>query len=250
MRRSGDRGRRCAVATGMTRGFTPTALSGTVLWLPPDPAAITVATGISGWLDSSTANNDFAQGTSGRQPADAGGYPDGDGSDDCLTCASTIASGAQTVSFLFKLDAIPGASAFQVLLSYKTGASAWFEVLCMNFAGYQNFSFKFEPNTTQAASVGFNPTLDTEWHRCTITYDGGSATSAASYTALYDGVAQTVVASGDFGRVSGSTGALLARDANGTPQSAFNGKLKALHVANRVLSSSESAQIDTHLAGL
>lgn len=47
--------------------FTPADLSGLVLWLKAD-AGITIATGVSAWLDQSTSAVSFTQGTGANQP--------------------------------------------------------------------------------------------------------------------------------------------------------------------------------------
>mgnify|MGYP001615457134 CR=1 FL=1 len=97
--------------------FDPLTLSPT-LWLPSDAGAITIATGVSQWDDSSGNGYHFTQGTGGAQPAhNATGGPNStsivtsDGTDDCLVSTATlenvIDADGYMIDMIVKLVAAP-----------------------------------------------------------------------------------------------------------------------------------------------
>lgn len=216
---------------------------------------------VSNWDDRGTLNNDFAPATSGQrpdqQPIDWFGAPDFvSANSDCSVNSNALTdTGAITIGIKWKLDAIPAAGSSVTLASPKLHDSNndWFEIILHNdVSGQKSISFGRE-NGTSGSLVGFDVELDPDSispdhdggvHRLLVTFDGSS-----TYTARYDGVVQTVSASGAFIRATGDKGSLGARvsSADATSQG-IDGKLLKFTTHERVLNATELDQLDRYLA--
>lgn len=89
---------------------------------------------------------------------------------------------------------------------------------------------------------------DTYGHVLVHTYSGGANTSAASYTASVDGVAQSVVGSGTITRGGTDLGSLGGRCTNANAVSfAFNGDVYEVVVCSGVLAAADQDALVRYL---
>lgn len=196
--------------------FVPTNVAGCKLWLRGDLGVTQSGGTVSLWADQSGNANDYSQGTAANQPtftASAINALPGlsfDGTNDVLTSSFQI-SGAKTIFMVRKLSSVPGAGAFFTPWNLNSG-SLESEEIYVNSAGYQPTSFAHD-RSGLITVLGTADALDTAAHVEQQTYDGGTNTSASSYTERLDATTQTVVTSSLFG-VPGLGASLGARANN------------------------------------
>lgn len=246
--------------------WLPSAESGLLLWYDckstPDHSLYQESTGsppgntladtdgetIGAWRDRSTSEHHFTQGTVGARPAYSstalGGKPCAvfDGSSDYLyRPTASVTATTFTLGIAWQLTATPGAGAFVGL------GGIWFsagvcEVLVMNaVAGYTSLTF----NCGSGAAVGYNLAVDTNAHYAVITYNGGTASSAASWQLWTDGVSRTVTTSSTV--LPFNAHGIGARPSTGNP---MTGRFGALLGYNSVLGAGPVASLNTWLAGV
>jgi hypothetical protein len=233
--------------------WTPKKLGGLVLWL--DASKITGLNDgdvVTQWDDASGLENHATQSTTSRKPLYKINIINGrpvvrsDGVDDCLELAGPVLEGTKTIAVIGKLQSLPGASTLFSILTIKYDASNFSEFAFLNFAGYEEISFKHD-FVSSTASVGIDKVLDTNPHIWIHTYNDGTNTSTSSYTAQIDGVVETVATSGNLGRTGTDKGSLFARvNSAGTGSSLAPVNIAEVLVYNRVLDSSEQAKLKTY----
>lgn len=166
---------------------------------PPGTTRVTTNGETVGTCRNKVANNDhLIQATAASRPTyNSTGLGGGpclifEGSADHLRVVDSVTAAQFTWLISFKLDSVPGSGLFTSPggINFSAGSS---ELLLMNgVGGYRNLTV----NLGTTNGVGYNMTLDTSPHVVVITYNGGSATSAASWQVFVDGVSQTLSASG------------------------------------------------------
>ena len=223
-------------------------LPGLVFLLDQDAADLTDAGAgaCSAWADTSGAGivASLTQGTAANRPT-IGSSPvkvTFDGTNDLLTGGTTALTSGNpiTVGIRFRLTA--AAATFSLITIAQPGSNAA-EILILSLGGYQNVSFIAGIASAGSAMSGFSPTHDTSVHTLVVTYNGSGATTPANYTATWDGVAQTVVASGNTTSPRGN--ALGAR---------FNGTLhipaeaRKVVVCEQVIAGADLATLEAYLA--
>lgn len=245
----------------------PTALSGCVLVLDPrDPSTMSInrdgtggapsvdSTDVVGRIyDQSGAGRIYSPGADSRRARfrDNAAVFDGrrcleyDRVDDVYQPTVQWAiSGAQTwcIEFQQTTDATCN------LIGTYSGAAGNSLVSYQKSASYQSFSFAMNvPGTV--ASVGFGGTsgalYSTARRRLVVTYDGSGTSSTGAYTARLDGVAQTIVASGNvalstvWGAMGGTT----------TVGNLLGGRIGRVAMFSRVLTATEIGQMEGWLDG-
>lgn len=242
----GGAGHARATAWGGSSAFSPTTLGGLQLWLRGDKGT-TIATGVSTWADQSVGGNNATQATGAKQPTYATPLLSSDGTK-ALQLDQQIVTGAMTLAVDFKFDSVP-VGIVSLLTLTMSATKTFFELVCVpTGAPYTKLTWigKVQAST---AGVGFTPTLDTSNHRLIITYTGGTNTDTAQYTALFDGASQTVSASSNIARTATDLGSLFARlDSTGAVSSGATMSMRELVLCNRVLSTTEIAQLDSYMA--
>lgn len=236
-----------SISHSQTRIFNPGTIPGCVLFL----VAPRLSSGSLGtWLDRSAAASSPTQATTARQPTCTGNaLRFAAASSQCMILDNIVTSGATTIGIAYQLVSLPATNNQNSLISWPQSATkTFFEVSFQAIGGYPNIAIRAAYGATPNASVGFSPTLDTAAHRLVGTYDGGTATSAASYSALYDGVAQSLTTGGNLGRTATDFGAIAAHV---TSASAVNTKcdaaIRKVVAYNRVLTAPELARLDSFL---
>lgn len=175
----------------------------------------------------------------------------GDGVARALLADYVFATGALTVAVRFTLLGTPTSGQTPWLFTFPMAAdkSAWFDIFFANVAGYQSINFSAKTGAGAQAQVGINPTLDTARHRLILTYNNGTPTSVGSWTAMLDGVAQTVLTSSNDSRAATNFGAIGAVVSTSNVIAApMNCDVGELAVWNRVLSAREQARVDSYFA--
>jgi hypothetical protein len=240
--------------------------SGNVLWLRADrnvfndnmvtPAHLGDL--IQVWQDQSGNGNHFTQPTNGRRPQlveyanilcsqqlvhfDVGRMT-------YLSSALKM-SGPKTFFFVFIQPAVVNTP--ETLLSIKSPAGKFTEILCANASGYTTLSFISEvtPSPTGGiltSSVGDNMSFSNSGNIFTMTYDGGVNNVPGSYSAKNNTVAAPVTGSGLFGRLPNDSTTIGGR----APQqnySFLSGDVGEIIVYDRVLTAAEITQVETYLA--
>lgn len=243
------------IPSGLSGGaFTPSSLSGQVLEL--DAARnITLNGGNVASITDTTSNGYvFTQATAGLQPAFNATSASFNGKPtiqfnggQMLHCAGLNISGAKTILAVYRLTVAPGAgTSYSLFTLANTAKSSFAEMLVLNaVGGYQNNTFKHDYQLL-AASVGNALTIDTTQKIILNTYNGGTNTSAASYSNSINNSAQSIVASGNLARTVGDRASLGARSDGAGAASVYSQmELAYLSVWNRVLSAGELAQLYT-----
>jgi hypothetical protein len=241
-----------AVLLGGT--FNPTRIPNLRLWMSAvglpglvDNAPVTT------WADLSPSNSPATQATSAKKPTFKTGVQGGqpgvlfDATDDHLLQPLAV-GGAKTIILAYKLAGVPGASTVYSALSLKLAAGTWCELDFFNFAGYEEICFKHDMGSVAAAAVGIDQALDTNAHILTHTYNGGTNTSVGSYAARLDGVAKSIVTTGNMGRADTDKGAIGARVTSADVGSLmFNGYLFSVLVYTRVLAAFEIQNVERYV---
>lgn len=206
-------------SSGITQ---PNSISGLVLWLQ-STYGTTSSIFQSAWNDQSTGGFNFAQSVYAQQP-----YLPPPGSrtpefeftgTQALTNNSTVTGGAWTVGIQFHLTSLPGAATGTNLFTFEMGSNTFGEIDADNLGGYQPYTFMAKV-AGAAASSGIANALDLNMHNLIVTYNNGTNTTPGSYTAVLDGTAQTVVASGSLGRTGTDLGSIGGRVTSGNVVSA------------------------------
>lgn len=245
---------------GLARGFSPDMLPGLVFWADGSrySAVDGTAEGTASNLAPTGSANDATQSTGAQQPLfkmggngiNSRGVLRFDGINDLLRCPVDV-HGASTTFVVFRVRALPGASSFENLTSFKSVSSGniFDEILLCNFSGIQPYSWRTDYQASGNA-VGIADALDTNPHVIAVSYDGsGSNTLPASYTCNLDGTAKTVIASGAFARTSTDLGSLACRadSGGGAALAALNGDIGEVLRYNRQLSAYEQAIVVKYL---
>jgi hypothetical protein len=199
---------------------------------------------------------DFTQATAGKKPALKRNRINGrssvlfDGTSDFMTGTFTI-SNAMTRFLVFKLTAVPTAGQFFSFGDIKDSANSFAYCAINNFAGYQNYDFKNKTSAAATASVGFNDAPDTSAHILAITYDNGTSTLAASYSASLDGTAKVLTATGVLSLPTTNKCAVGA-DVSTTDvgSSFFNGEIAEQIIFSGVLGANDLANVVKYLKNL
>lgn len=202
------------------------------------------------WIDQSGNGRDFAQVTAGlrgayleaQPPADPEAVTFDSASNQRLTRSTTApASGASSWGIKFRLASLPGSGVFALPVRLAAGASRVNEIYLCNSGGYQPIHWRLDFSNGAGNGVGIAAVLDLDWHTLLIVYDGGGDTLPGSYTAYLDGVATTVVASGNNSGLSSSVGSVGCGDVFGSPFYPFDGDLSLVSVYERALDAGEIA---------
>lgn len=166
-----------------------------------------------------------------------------DDTDDVLTATAFCPTGAQTLAFVFKMSAAPGAAEFDGLLDLSTGARSTIFYVC-NFGGYSPLCWCVD-YTGGGAGIGFSWSPDTSAHTLLVTYDGTGPNVASHYQCWLDGVSQTIATTGAFGLSSNAS--LGNSGAGGYP---FAGDISEVIVAPGVVAGADLTSLQSYLAGL
>lgn len=212
---------------------------------------VTVSGGaMTAWADQAGGHNPVPLSSGTRPHVSAGDVQFVSSDPDSLLNSPYIpASGAITIGIRFRLSTTPGAGAFYSALTFEqTATKTYFELLFSNLGGaYKPYTFGGLVGST--TSVGIADVLDTSAHRLIVTYNGNTNSTTANYTAMLDGVAKTIVASGALARVSTDQGSIGSRiSVGGGTSSPYNGFLPEILVYNRALSAGDIAVLDAYLA--
>jgi hypothetical protein len=237
--------------------------SGNILWLMADRGVyndngITNASNghlVQVWADQSGNNNSFRQDTLGQRPVlvnnvlcsrpvirfDVGRRT--------YLSSSLKLSGAFTVFIVFISPSITGNP--ETLLSIKSFTNSYTEILCADHPSYRPVSFMaYMPGSvtggTMMNSVGNAATFSPAGNLFTMTYNGGSSTSASSYAANYDASAAPVLSSGLFGRLMTDSTTIGGR-APGQNYSFLSGDIAEIIVYDHVISNPEIEQVEGYL---
>lgn len=241
--------------------WTPTDVAGLQLWLDAsDTGTLFQDSGGTGavtsdgdpvgyWGDKSGNARHVTQATSGRRPLyKPSGLDTGkagllfDDVDDGLGRTGYGLSGAQTVALVYRIQSTPSAAEYDSPLVYTNGTTCSHVLLCGS-GGYQPISWRFGYSTS-STSVGLASAHTTGKRRLLIRYNGGTDTATASYDALLDGSAGTVVASATLtvSATQVAVGALAA----GTFPPAIN--LAEILVYDSRLSDTDRTALESYLA--
>lgn len=209
---------------------------------------------VTTWADQSGSGNNFVQATGAIQPLINNSSINGQkgvtfSGSTGLSCTGTFATGAKTVVIVFKLTSNPTSGNFYSFLSLKEAGPLYVEALASNISvSYQPYTFGNDFLAITPAS-GIANALDTSAHALLFTYNGGTNTSTASYTAQLNGSAQSVVASSAINRGAGTDLCSLGcRLTSGNAASAgVVGDICWVGVWPRVLGVAEQSQLNSYL---
>ncbi len=159
-------------------------------------------------------------------------------------------SGPKTIFIVFIQPAVSNTP--ETLLSVKSNAGTYSEVLCADAPGYRSLSFISEITPSPSggiltSAVGDNMSFSATGNIFTMTYNGGINSSPANYSAKNDTVSVPVTSSGLFGRLPMDTTTIGGR----APQqnySFLSGDIGEIILYNRVLTAVEIAQVNSYLA--
>lgn len=243
----------------------PTA--GNLLWLRADRGIFKTNNGtpailgdlVQVWEDQSGNGNHFVQNVSSYRPQ-------------WIAIANTLCSqplmrfdvsrrtflqsaftlpGSKTIFIVFLQPGLSGNP--QTLFSLKGNTNSYTEILCSDHPAYKPLSYMAEmPGSasggTTMNSVGNNISFSPAGNIFTMTYDGGVASSAASYSSNYNAASTPVLASGLFGRLLHDTTTIGGR-APEQNYSFLTGYIGEIIVYNRVLTAAEISQVEAYLQG-
>ena len=165
-----------------------------------------------------------------------------------VPAAAWAIAGAQTWAVEFQVTSAPAVNGLSNLIGTYIGATGNGQIVITNSASYQTISVQFNVTST-TASVGFGGVsgagTTANRRRLVITWDGVSKTNPSSWSARLDGVAQTLVASGNFG-VSTVWGAMGGTTAVGN---LLGGRLGRIAAFSRVLTVGEITSLEGWLDG-
>lgn len=250
-------------------GFIKTGLSqvpssGMVLWLKADTGVYTDAintpatnnTLVYRWQDQSGNGNDFIQTNSSFQPVFKTNVI-------CATPAlnfevarrtflqSTMRmSGAKTIFIVFRLPNFTNAS--NDLLSIKSSTNQFTEIVGTDFSGYRPVTFISDLASSPTgsvfqSSVGINVSFSSFGNIICVQHNGSGNTVAANYSADYDNLTPSVIASGMLGRYTADETTIGGR-APAQGINYLNGDIAEILVYNRVLSSAETTVVMNYLS--
>lgn len=236
--------------------WTPTSPGVPALWMNPrsnqmwqDTAGTVVASAPGdpvARIDVSNGTN-LTQITSGRRPllSNINGKPAllGDGTDDLLSNAQTIADAACTMVVVYKRPLAIGASTRQIIATMAVAGSKRFPVhIAGASASLPYLSWTLAGVST--AHVGVNTVVgDTALHVIVIKYLGGTVTDVANWRCWIDGVAQTVVTRAAI-TPSGITAVLARSDT----ASASDSEIGDFLVYDTAISDSDCASASSYFA--
>ncbi len=139
---------------------------------------------------------------------------------DYMPIAINLPTGAKTIAFSYKLNAVPGSGNFCTILRFKNNSDKYCEVIAINGGGYQNLTFLFD--FTSGPAIGIPLPLDTDPHDVIIEYSAVNGISFLdNYRIWVDGNVWTTRASGSLSVEVLAIGALGAR-LTSTPSSNFH----------------------------
>lgn len=234
---------------GSSATFLPSDLSGLQMWLETDYGVTNDGSGkCSQILDRSANGYVITQTTSAKRPAIDTSHVDApfdildfDGTNDCMSHPSFHLTGAQTWFIVWKNDV--NAAVDHPLVGSK--GSTLTIINQINYAGYGPYTFEIDYTT--GTTVGVFESSPTTPQKLTITYAGSSPSTAGSYAARKNGTAKTVSSGAVTDTGAGwATGFFI-----GTRPSELyflNGKIFAILAYNRVLNSTEIANVESYLS--
>lgn len=210
--------------------FTPPDVSGLAIWLRAD-LGITIATGVSNWLDARGAGSAIAQVTGANQPAfSATGAPTSkpcvvfDGVNDSLFGAFALVQPEQ-VFLVAKYNAVFAAS--DDLMDGSAGNT-------MRVVRSTNTTVSiFAP--TGLGSATFDTT---NWHYLTFTFNGASSVGKQDGVQLFAGNAGA----------NNAAGLRLGTFGDGASDPA-NCSIAEVIIYNRLLSTTEESRVNSYLKG-
>jgi hypothetical protein len=169
-----------------------------------------------------------------------------DGTDDYGLNLAAL-SGAKTIILAYKIRSTPASNTFYTAVVLRNGTLVAKTFWC-NAAGYPAITFADDRTAAVAtAGVGVNTTLDTNAHILARTFDGVSSAATSSYTAVLDGVAQTIVTANNFSEGASIVGSIGSQVVGGTPASAAPLDLAAIIITDNVVSAANLAAVRSAL---
>lgn len=184
-------------------GFSPTDLSGCVLWLRPDSSHVTLnGSDVSGITDRSSASNDASQGTAANQPlwqsssANFNGYPsvrldasaDG-GAGEWLRAdgvASNLSGIDKPFSFVMALRFVATPTSGENVLAVKWSGGGTPFMQIIKATGTPDYQVvKRDDSSVQVSQAGGTP--DTTARVVSVVCDGTTISVFVSGTAVIDG---------------------------------------------------------------
>jgi hypothetical protein len=250
-------------------GFVKTSLSqmpssGMVLWLKADAGVYADAFGtlatnntlVYKWQDQSGNGNDFIQTNSSFQPVFKTNVI-------CSTPALNFEvarrtflqsnmrmGGAKTIFIVFRLAGFTNAA--NDLLSIKSSTNQFTEIVGTDFSGYRPVTFISDLTSSPTgsvfqSSVGINVSFSSFGNIICVQHNGASNTVAANYSADYDNLTPSVMASGMLGRYTADETTIGGR-APAQGINYLNGDMAEILVYSRVLSSAETTSVMNYLS--
>ncbi|MBN8676084.1 MAG: T9SS type A sorting domain-containing protein [Chitinophagales bacterium] len=239
--------------------------SGNVLWLKAGQGVYndngstlaTIGNTVQVWADQSGQGNDFIQPNTGQRPeyriipnvlcSQPVIYFD-PGRETFLQSAMRL-SGAKSIFIVFLMPAMSNSA--NDLLSLKTNADEFTEIVATNFSGYSPVTFIADlPSSAGGGlfmnSSGINTGFSPGGNILSFSYNGASITSSSSYAMRFDNTSATVTTSGLLGRYPGDVSTIGGR----APFQNINflkGYIAEIIVYNRVLSIAETNDINNYL---
>lgn len=227
-------------SAAVAKEWIPLRISGCVCWLRSDRGIVQVGSKVDTWTNqASGVIGNGTQGTDALRPTYSVGQ---NGRPKLAFSASQYMTwgldlaGAKTVALVYKLNAAPGTG--YSLLSIKNTAGSTLSEMLVDLNTYLQTSFVDDVGSVAAS--GFSNTADTAVHASMHTYDGVDNTAQSSYTAMMDGVVQSVAASSTIGRAGTDQGSIGARDGGTFP---LDGDVYEIVVYRRKLSTAELSNL-------
>jgi hypothetical protein len=216
------------------------------------------SSGINEIRDKSGSGRNFAQTNNSYKPAPregrSGVYEGNFGtSGKMINSSASWPTGAKSFAAAWKADAAPPSGGSLYFASFKnTTSNAYSEFGVTSVGGYQP-RFFIADFTSVNNVRGLSDAISTSPEIFLWTYDGGSITANASYTARLQGAEKAVIASGATNRINYTTeiASISGRsDSSGAPiQSVeWNGQIYEALVASGVLSFRERQLIEGYLS--
>lgn len=230
--------------------FPPLPTGATALF---DAAAgVTIATGVSAWVDQSGNGNNWSQATGAKQPTvtlnaiTTNPAVTFDGAAQFLAGTWLAPIGAKTIWCVRKLVTVPVGAQF--FTTYRTEASgnAFSESLYIGAGQGYSVHTIVGDMTSQINGFGDGTALDTSWHASTDIYTGGSQV-VGSYAIQLDGVTQTTLTSGAIGYAATNVPSVGARCDNANTGTFFAPlQLAYMGVWPRQLSAGDLTLLNTY----
>lgn len=197
--------------------FPPLPTGATALF---DAAAgVTIATGVSAWVDQSGNGNNWSQATGAKQPTvtlnaiTTNPAVTFDGAAQFLSGSWVTPAGAKTFWCVRKLVTAPVGAQFFTL--YRIGATGALYSQALYIGSGQGYALHtvIADEAAQTTGFGDNTALDTSWHASTDMFTGGSQV-IGSYIVQLDGTTQTTVTSGAIGYAATNPSSIGANSDN------------------------------------